>query len=154
MNIKIFSSMFFYSLLLLYIPANVYAEFTYDSCMPEYGKTKMIKNNSDGSRIYCVSIETAKILEQRGWGTSDYNYFHTIVLRYEAVGGLSRLAGGEYSIDENYSDAFIEIMDSCHDWIKKNVYRNDPTAYFCNLTFYNGTILNMDMYGHWVDWSN
>ena len=146
MNIKIFSSIFFCSLLLC-IPINVDAKFTYESCRPGSDKTKMIKNNSDGSRIYCVSIETAKILEQRGWGTSDYNYFHTKIVRGEYNrGGFGRDLG-EYSIDENYSDAFIYLMDSCPDWTKLSY--GSPLVRYCNLTFYNGTVLHMDIYGNW-----
>ena len=148
MNIKIFSSIFFCSLLLC-IPINVDAKFTYESCRSVYDKIKMIKNNSDGSRIYCVSIETAKILEQRGWGTSDHNYFHTEIERGDSnKGGIDR-AYWEYSIDENYSDAFMYIMDSCPDWVKQNIIKSNPMYHWCDLTFYNGTVLHMDVYGNW-----
>ena len=37
----------------------------------------MIKNSDDDKKIYCVSLSTAEILEDRGWGINlgDHDYF-------------------------------------------------------------------------------
>ena len=72
---NIITTIFFGVVLLIMVPVSADGAFTYESCMPENDKTKMMKNNNDSERIYCVSLETAEKLEDRGWGTFDHKYF-------------------------------------------------------------------------------
>ena len=75
MSSKKLCVLFFSAVLLMIIPSSADGAFTYESCMPENGKTKMMKNNDESRRIYCVTLETAEKLKERGWGTFDHEYF-------------------------------------------------------------------------------
>ena len=48
------------------VPRNMYGDFTYESCMPEFSKIKMMKNNDGSGRRYWISIPTTEKLEEIG----------------------------------------------------------------------------------------
>ena len=77
MSSKKLCVLLFSVVLLMVVPVSADGAFNPYSCMEKYGKAKMIKNSDENKKIYCVSLKTAEVLEDRGWGINfgDSRYF-------------------------------------------------------------------------------
>ena len=111
MSSKKLCALLFSAVLLMIIPSSADGAFTYESCMPQNAKTKMMKNSDDTGRIYCVTLETAEKLKERGWGTANEKYYFVWVLIQ------SHVPGHETDNYADYKEVFID--DRTKEWIKQ-----------------------------------
>ena len=159
--------LFFSVVLLMVVPVSVDGAFTNNSCMKENGKAKMIKNSNENKKIYCVSLKTAEILEDRGWGINlgdnDYFLYGVSFRELQGPNGSSSTgnSGPEIKIIdfENEKEKFYEWEQGC----KVSVFsekRDDGSIFefVCELRYYNDTWVRMisenseyyEEYGPWV----
>ncbi len=143
---KVTIALFFSILLLMIVPGNVYGDFTYESCMPEFGKTKMMKNNDDTGRIYCVSVSTAEKLEERGWGTLNHNYFF---VKLQIHGGNTPFRNFDdviFLVDyKKQKDIFDKYEKDCQIQ-EQEMFKSSKNKIDCFVTFYNNTVF----YSPWL----
>ena len=140
--------------------------FTNESCVAENGKAKMIKNSNENKKLYCVSLKTAKILEDRGWGINfgDNDYFlKTNTFSQTCNSGCTGrgIILGFTTLDIEKDKWKLDGYEKeCQNIVSFN--RHDEDHYsesICEIRFYNDTWKRMmphtlndpDNFGKWVD---
>ena len=145
MSSKKLCVLLFSVVLLMVVPVSADGAFNPYSCVEKNGKAKMIKNSDDDKKIYCVSLKTAEVLEDRGWGINfgDSRYFLEGISYQRTCFPESCIGRASNSVKimdfEKDKEKFHEWLSWCNDIFYYKSVNGTRDIFSCTATFYNST---------------